>query len=148
VYLNVAYECDQLVSQRLIDSRSFLSHLCRKTEPFEYGGTIDAVAVKLSCYEGGYSGWRSEMTKAKIKRKSMCRNSSHVIQRDVSVFEINAPLDHSLVLEAERPSEVADLIANALIWAIENGLRSHSDMDTTTLCVHVRAAAATFATRE
>jgi hypothetical protein len=123
VYLNVVYECDQMVSQRLSDSRNFLAHLCRKTEPFQYGGSVDAVAVKLSCYEGGHSGWRPELTKAKFKRRSMCRDSSHKIQRDVSVCEINAPLDHSLVIKAERPSEVADLVAKALVWAIEHGLR-------------------------
>jgi hypothetical protein len=148
VYLNVVYECDQLASQRLLDSRGFLTHLCRKTEPFQYAGSIDAVTVKLSCYEGGHSGWRPELTKAKIKRRSMCRNSSHVIQRDVSVVEINAPLDHSLVLKANNPSEVADLIAKALIWAIENGLRANSGMDKAMLCEHVRAAAASFGARE
>jgi len=148
VYLNVAYECDQQVSQRLINSRSFLTFLCRKTEPFKYRGAVDAVVVKLSCYEGGCSGWRPELTQATMKRKSMCRNSSHEIQRDVSVFEISAPLDHSLILKAERLSEVAELVAKALVWAIENGLKSNSGVDTVILCEHVRAAAATFATKE
>jgi hypothetical protein len=148
VYLNVVYECDQSASQRLLDSRSFLTHLCRKTEPFQYGVGVEAVTVKLSCYEGGFSGWRPELTKAKIKRKSMCRNSNHEIQRDVSLAEINAPLDHSLLLRANSPSEVADLIAMALVWAIENGLRDNSGIDKVMLCEHVRAAAASFGARE
>jgi hypothetical protein len=148
VYFNVAYECDQLVTQRLIESRSFVTQLCSKTELFQYGGSIDAIAVKLSCYEGGYSAWLPELTRAKVKRRSVCRNSSHEIQRDVSVVEINAPLDHSLVLEAKRPSEVATLVSEALVWAIERGLRTDSGVDKAKLCEHIRAAAATYARKE
>ncbi|PTT92729.1 hypothetical protein DBR42_01400 [Pelomonas sp. HMWF004] len=129
MYINVVYESDQAVLQKLLDSQRFLAHLCRTTERHSFGSEVQAVSVKLSCYEGGYAGWQREWTKGRMRRKSMCRDSSHAVVSGVNVLDINAPLDWHAIYLAKNEFDVAKQIASAVCWAIENALPLPSSID-------------------